>query len=136
MYVYNDISCNLTLKYTYVALTHTFQKGLKPTHSPCFFHVLKINDDDGQYSSSEGSTVEALPSGEGGESIDLDLEESVEPSGCFPEGEHFKLIASHLNATLANSATAFLLYPLQPACRGSSVARSMWRLAGGKRGGR
>lgn len=49
----------------------------------------KVNDDDGQYSSSEGSTVEGLPSGEGGESIDLDLEESVEPSACFPEGEHF-----------------------------------------------
>lgn len=44
-------------------------------------------DDDGQFSSSEGSTVEGPPSGEGCESIDLDLEESVEPSACFPEGE-------------------------------------------------
>lgn len=80
--------------------------------------------------------MEGLPCGEGGESIDLDLEESEEPIGCFPDGEHFKLAASYVNLTLANTALALHLSLLQPACRGLSVARSMWRLAGGKCGGR
>ncbi|XP_027146613.1 sodium channel, voltage-gated, type I-like, alpha [Larimichthys crocea] len=43
-------------------------------------------DDDDQYSSSEGSTVDGLPAGEGGESIDFELEESMEPDACFPYG--------------------------------------------------
>ncbi|KAG8000693.1 Sodium channel protein type 2 subunit alpha [Nibea albiflora] len=43
-------------------------------------------DDDDQYSSSEGSTVDGLQAGEGGESIDFELEESMEPDACFPDG--------------------------------------------------
>ncbi|XP_060910358.1 sodium channel, voltage-gated, type I-like, alpha [Labrus mixtus] len=41
--------------------------------------------DDGQFSSSEGSTVDGM-AGEGGESDDFDLEEAMEPDSCFPEG--------------------------------------------------
>nr|XP_057937813.1 sodium channel, voltage-gated, type I-like, alpha isoform X1 [Doryrhamphus excisus] len=43
-------------------------------------------DDDGQLSSSEGSTVDFGDNREGGESVDLELEESMEPDGCFPNG--------------------------------------------------
>lgn len=50
--------------------------------------MLQMIDDDGQFSSSEGSTVDGLPCGEGAESLDFDLEESVEPDACFPDGEH------------------------------------------------
>ncbi|XP_037646540.1 sodium channel, voltage-gated, type I-like, alpha [Sebastes umbrosus] len=45
-----------------------------------------IVDDDGQSSSSEGSTIDCLPGGEGGESVDFELEEIMEPDACFPEG--------------------------------------------------
>ncbi|TNN84568.1 Sodium channel protein type 3 subunit alpha [Liparis tanakae] len=44
-------------------------------------HVLG----DDQVSSSEGSTVDFGPGGEG-ESVDFELEESMEPDGCFPDG--------------------------------------------------
>lgn len=44
-------------------------------------------DDDGQESSSEGSTVDDMP-GEGGESADFELEESMDPDACFPLGEY------------------------------------------------
>lgn len=50
--------------------------------------MLQMVDDDGQFSSSEGSTVDGLPCGEGAESSDFDLEESLEPDACFPDGEH------------------------------------------------
>ncbi|XP_071329963.1 sodium channel, voltage-gated, type I-like, alpha isoform X1 [Trachinotus anak] len=43
-----------------------------------------IVDDDGQFSSSEGSTVD-IPGGEGGESVDFELEESMDPDACFPD---------------------------------------------------
>ncbi|XP_070832078.1 sodium channel, voltage-gated, type I-like, alpha [Chaetodon trifascialis] len=45
-----------------------------------------VIDNDGQLSSSEGSTVDGLPGGEGGESLDFELEESMEPDACFPDG--------------------------------------------------
>uniref|UniRef100_A0A665VDX4 Sodium channel protein n=1 Tax=Echeneis naucrates TaxID=173247 RepID=A0A665VDX4_ECHNA len=44
----------------------------------------KPEHDDGQDSSSEGSTVDGLPPGEG-ESIDIELEESMDPDACFPD---------------------------------------------------
>uniref|UniRef100_A0A3Q3QWW3 Sodium channel protein n=1 Tax=Monopterus albus TaxID=43700 RepID=A0A3Q3QWW3_MONAL len=43
-------------------------------------------DDDGQLSSSEGSTVDCMPAGEGGESVNFELEESMDPGACFPDG--------------------------------------------------
>ncbi|XP_041857898.1 sodium channel, voltage-gated, type I-like, alpha isoform X1 [Melanotaenia boesemani] len=45
-----------------------------------------VIDDDGQFSSSEGSTVDGLPAGEGADSIDFELEEAMEPDACFPAG--------------------------------------------------
>lgn len=48
---------------------------------------LQNVDDDGQESSSEGSTVDDIPGGEGGES-DFELEESMDPDACFPLGEY------------------------------------------------
>uniref|UniRef100_A0A8C3GBW5 Sodium channel protein n=1 Tax=Cyclopterus lumpus TaxID=8103 RepID=A0A8C3GBW5_CYCLU len=36
-------------------------------------------------SSSEGSTIDCGPGGEGGESVDFELEESMEPDACFPD---------------------------------------------------
>ncbi|XP_061734923.1 sodium channel protein type 2 subunit alpha-like isoform X1 [Nerophis ophidion] len=41
-------------------------------------------DADGHMSSSEGSTVDFGENGEGGESIDLEFEESMDPDACFP----------------------------------------------------
>ena len=38
-------------------------------------------------SSSEGSTVDIRPLGEGGESLDMEPESSLDPEGCFPDGE-------------------------------------------------
>ncbi|XP_054871206.1 sodium channel, voltage-gated, type I-like, alpha isoform X4 [Amphiprion ocellaris] len=43
-----------------------------------------IVEDDGQFSSSEGSTVDGLPAGEGGDSLDFELEEAMDPDACFP----------------------------------------------------
>ncbi|XP_024919317.1 sodium channel, voltage-gated, type I-like, alpha isoform X2 [Cynoglossus semilaevis] len=42
-------------------------------------------DEDGEFSSSEGSTVDGLPPGEGGDSVDFEFEESMDPDGCFPD---------------------------------------------------
>uniref|UniRef100_A0A3Q1APS0 Sodium channel protein n=1 Tax=Amphiprion ocellaris TaxID=80972 RepID=A0A3Q1APS0_AMPOC len=36
------------------------------------------------FSSSEGSTVDGLPAGEGGDSLDFELEEAMDPDACFP----------------------------------------------------
>ncbi|XP_035265176.1 sodium channel, voltage-gated, type I-like, alpha isoform X2 [Anguilla anguilla] len=41
---------------------------------------------DHQMSSSEGSTVDIRPPGEGGESVELEPEESLDPEACFTEG--------------------------------------------------
>ncbi|XP_061925806.1 sodium channel, voltage-gated, type I-like, alpha isoform X1 [Entelurus aequoreus] len=41
-------------------------------------------DADGHISSSEGSTVDFGENREGGESIDLEFEESMDPDACFP----------------------------------------------------
>nr|XP_033473383.1 sodium channel, voltage-gated, type I-like, alpha isoform X2 [Epinephelus lanceolatus] len=43
-------------------------------------------DDDGEISSSEGSTIDGLPGGEGGESEDFESEECMEPDACFTDG--------------------------------------------------
>ncbi|KAM6978427.1 LOW QUALITY PROTEIN: sodium channel, voltage-gated, type I-like, alpha [Tautogolabrus adspersus] len=42
-------------------------------------------EDDGQFSASEGSTVDGMADGEG-KSDDFELEETMEPDSCFPEG--------------------------------------------------
>ncbi|XP_030614766.1 sodium channel, voltage-gated, type I-like, alpha isoform X2 [Archocentrus centrarchus] len=42
------------------------------------------DNDDGQSSSSEGSTVDGQPAGDGGISVDLELEEAMDPDACFP----------------------------------------------------
>ncbi|XP_067115667.1 sodium channel, voltage-gated, type I-like, alpha [Osmerus mordax] len=41
---------------------------------------------DSQPSSSEGSTVDIPRLGEGGDSVDMEPEESLDPEGCFPDG--------------------------------------------------
>ncbi|XP_044073556.1 sodium channel, voltage-gated, type I-like, alpha isoform X2 [Siniperca chuatsi] len=46
----------------------------------------EIIDDDGQFSSSEGSTVDGTTGKERVESVDFELEESMEPDACFPDG--------------------------------------------------
>ncbi|XP_008299373.1 sodium channel protein type 2 subunit alpha-like [Stegastes partitus] len=51
--------------------------------SASFSQGSQIVEDDGQFSSSEGSTVDGLPAGEG-ESCDFELEEAMEPDACFP----------------------------------------------------
>ncbi|TKS67257.1 Sodium channel protein type 4 subunit alpha [Collichthys lucidus] len=62
----------------------------------CHRSYRRMIDDDDQYSSSEGSTVNGLPAGEGGESIDFELEESMEPDACFPYGEYYYNHCHHL----------------------------------------
>jgi len=41
---------------------------------------------DAVLSSSEGSTVDIRPPGEGAESVELEPEESLDPEACFTEG--------------------------------------------------
>ena len=73
---------------------------VSPLHLPWLCYVCSSNavfsrlhpqivDDDGQLSSSEGSTIDCLPGGEGGESVDFELEEAMEPDACFPDGEYY-----------------------------------------------
>ncbi|XP_076026026.1 sodium channel, voltage-gated, type I-like, alpha isoform X1 [Genypterus blacodes] len=45
-----------------------------------------MDDDDDLYSSSEGSTIDIRVPREGGESLDFELEESMDPDACFTEG--------------------------------------------------
>ncbi|KAK5890512.1 hypothetical protein CesoFtcFv8_014029 [Champsocephalus esox] len=45
----------------------------------------EIVEDDDQVSSSEGSTIDGLPGGEGAESVDFESEEFAEPDACFPD---------------------------------------------------
>lgn len=52
------------------------------------FHLQMMEDDD-QFSSSEGSTVNCPLGGERGESVDFELEESLEPDACFPDSEGY-----------------------------------------------
>uniref|UniRef100_A0A3P9BFX7 Sodium channel protein n=1 Tax=Maylandia zebra TaxID=106582 RepID=A0A3P9BFX7_9CICH len=53
--------------------------------SSTFSHKQIVeDDDDGQFSSSEGSTVDGLPAGEGAISVDFELEDTMEPDPCFP----------------------------------------------------
>lgn len=93
---------------------------------------LQVIDDDGQLSSSEGSTVQGLPCGEGGESVDFELEESMEPDACFPEGEYHYSHCHHLtdyslgvnltlHVTLVNHHRLFV--SAQAVCKSSSVVR-------------
>uniref|UniRef100_A0A672IVV1 Sodium channel protein n=1 Tax=Salarias fasciatus TaxID=181472 RepID=A0A672IVV1_SALFA len=46
------------------------------------FQLVRIRDED--FSSSEGSTVDGLPFGEGVDSVDFELEETMDPDPCFP----------------------------------------------------
>ncbi|XP_047456223.1 sodium channel, voltage-gated, type I-like, alpha [Mugil cephalus] len=45
-----------------------------------------IIEDDGQFSCSEGSTVDGQPPAEGGGSIDFEFDEAMDPDACFPAG--------------------------------------------------
>ncbi|KAG7253227.1 hypothetical protein CRUP_022645, partial [Coryphaenoides rupestris] len=45
-----------------------------------------VTDDEEQQSSLEGSTVDMRVPGEGGDSLDFEFEESMEPDACFTEG--------------------------------------------------
>ncbi|MEQ2267002.1 hypothetical protein XENORESO_000411, partial [Xenotaenia resolanae] len=49
------------------------------------FHVA-VDDDDGEFSASEGSTVDDQSNGEPAELVDHDLEEIKEPHDCFTAG--------------------------------------------------
>ncbi|KAM3857132.1 sodium channel protein type 2 subunit alpha-like [Diretmus argenteus] len=46
----------------------------------------KIDVEPRHLSSSEGSTVDIRPPGDGGESVELEPEESMDPEACFTEG--------------------------------------------------
>ncbi|XP_062420993.1 sodium channel, voltage-gated, type I-like, alpha [Pungitius pungitius] len=45
-----------------------------------------IVEDDGQLSSSEGSTIDFDQGEEGGESVEFELDNSMVPDACFPDG--------------------------------------------------
>uniref|UniRef100_A0A7N8WUG3 Sodium channel protein n=1 Tax=Mastacembelus armatus TaxID=205130 RepID=A0A7N8WUG3_9TELE len=49
------------------------------------FSSQTFDREEGFLSSSEGSTVDGMAAGEGEESIDLELEESMDPDACFPD---------------------------------------------------
>uniref|UniRef100_A0A8C6L4Q9 Sodium channel protein n=1 Tax=Nothobranchius furzeri TaxID=105023 RepID=A0A8C6L4Q9_NOTFU len=48
----------------------------------------KLDVDPQPLSSSEGSTVDIRPPGDGAESVELEPEESLDPEACFTEGEN------------------------------------------------
>lgn len=54
------------------------------------------DDDDGQLSSSEGSTVDFGEAGDGRESLDFELNDSLDPDPCFPAGEYYCNYCCHL----------------------------------------
>uniref|UniRef100_A0A8C8CWJ1 Sodium channel protein n=1 Tax=Oncorhynchus tshawytscha TaxID=74940 RepID=A0A8C8CWJ1_ONCTS len=57
------------------------------SQSQILVHSLKSSDDlDHPLSSSEGSTVDIRPPGEGEGSVGMEPEESMEPEGCFTDG--------------------------------------------------
>lgn len=63
----------------YVCLSNTGLILLRP----------QIAEDDDQVSSSEGSTIDGLPGGEGVESVDFESEEFAEPDACFPDSKYY-----------------------------------------------
>lgn len=49
--------------------------------------VQKLDVEPQHLSSSEGSTVDIRPPGDGVDSVELEPEESLDPEACFTEGE-------------------------------------------------
>lgn len=113
------------------------------SHMPWLYYICSSNtgftllhpkliDDDDQFSSSEGSTVDGMAGGEGGQSVDFELEECMDPDACFPDGEHYYPLYHHLtyynlgvniilHITLVNHHISFV--SAQAVCKSSSVVR-------------
>ena len=49
--------------------------------------MQKLDAEPQPLSSSEGSTVDIRPPGDGVDSVELEPEESLDPEACFTEGE-------------------------------------------------
>lgn len=49
--------------------------------------MQKLDAEPQRLSSSEGSTVDIRPPGDGVDSVELEPEESLDPEACFTEGE-------------------------------------------------
>lgn len=49
--------------------------------------MQKLDVEPQRLSSSEGSTVDIRPPGDGVDSVELEPEESLDPEACFTEGE-------------------------------------------------
>lgn len=49
--------------------------------------MQKLDEEPRPLSSSEGSTVDIRPPGDGVDSVELEPEESLYPEACFTEGE-------------------------------------------------
>lgn len=113
---------------------------VSPSHLPRLCYICSSNtgftrlhpqiiDDDGQLSSSEGSTVNGMPGGDG-DSSDFELEECMEPDACYPDGEHYYNHCHHLSdyslgvilhVTTVNHHLPFV--SAQAVCKSSSVVR-------------
>lgn len=52
----------------------------------------KLDVEPQNLSSSEGSTVDIRPPGDGVDSVELEPEESLDPEACFTEGEGATLV--------------------------------------------
>lgn len=52
----------------------------------------KLDVEPQNLSSSEGSTVDIRPPGDGVDSVELEPEESLDPEACFTEGERDMLV--------------------------------------------
>lgn len=118
----------------------TGAQHVSPSHLPQLCHICSSNtgftplqpqtmDDDGQLSSSEGSTVDGMPGGDG-DSLDFELEECMEPDACFPDGEYDHSHCHHLtyyslgvilHVTIVNHHLPFV--SAQAVCKSSSVVR-------------
>lgn len=49
--------------------------------------MQKLDEEPRHPSSSEGSTVDICPPGDGVDSVEMEPEESLDPEACFTEGE-------------------------------------------------
>lgn len=59
----------------------------RAANSPSPTSAQKLDVEPPRLSSSEGSTVDIRPPGDGVDSVELEPEESLDPEACFTEGE-------------------------------------------------
>lgn len=70
-----------------VTTTWLSRRGNSPVTHLFPTPTQKLDVEPQHLSSSEGSTVDIRPPGDGVDSVELEPEESLDPEACFTEGE-------------------------------------------------